>query len=98
MAEIVWTQEAARWLHDIHDYIAQDNPEAAAKVIGGIFEKTQILRHYPGIGQKYRVEPEGEIRILYYGHYRIAYLLRPSQVIDILGVFHDAMDIERYIS
>ena len=98
MAEIVWTQEAAHWLHDIHDYIAQDNPEAAAKVIGGIFEKAQILRLYPEIGQKYRVEPEGEIRILYYGHYRIACLLRPSQVIDILGVFHDAMDIERYIS
>ncbi|WP_411172645.1 type II toxin-antitoxin system RelE/ParE family toxin [Nitrosomonas sp. Is24] len=56
----------------MHDYIAQDNPEAAAKVIGGIFEKTQILRLYPEIGQKYRVEPEGEIRILYYGHYRIA--------------------------
>ncbi len=98
MAEIVWTQEAARWLHDIHDYIAQDNQEAAAKVIGGIFEKTQILRLCSEIGQKYRVEPEGEIRILYYGHYRIAYLLRPSQVIDILGVFHDAMDIARYIS
>ncbi len=98
MAEIAWTQEAACWLHDIHDYIAEDNPQAAAKVIGGIFEKTQILRHYPEIGQKYRVEPEGEIRILYYGHYRIAYLLRPLQVIDILGVFHDAMDIERYIS
>ena len=52
MAEIIWTQEAARWLHDIHDYIAQDNPQAAAKVIGGIFEKTQILQHYPEIGQK----------------------------------------------
>lgn len=62
MAEIAWTQEAARWLHHIHDYIAEDNPQAAAKVIGGIFEKTQILRHYPEIGQKYRVEPEGEIR------------------------------------
>jgi len=57
-----------------------------------------VLRLYPAIGQKYRVEPEGEIRILYYGHYRIAYLLRLSQVIGILGVFHDAMDIERYIS
>lgn len=56
------------------------------------------MRRFPEIGQKYRVEPEGEIRILYYGHYRIAYLLRPSQVIDILGVFHDAMEIERYIS
>ncbi|MBS0425579.1 MAG: type II toxin-antitoxin system RelE/ParE family toxin [Proteobacteria bacterium] len=95
MAEIIWTQEAVRWLHDIHNYIAQDNPQAAAKVIGGIFEKAQILRHYPEIGQKYRVEPEGKSEFC---NYRIVYLLRPLQVIDILGVFHDAMDIERYIS
>ncbi len=29
MAKIVWTEEAERWLKDIHDYIAQDNPVAA---------------------------------------------------------------------
>lgn len=37
MAEIVWTEEAERWLRDIHDYIAADNPVAAAKVVAGIF-------------------------------------------------------------
>ena len=34
---------------------------------------------------------------LFYGHYRIAYLLRPSQAIDVLGVFHGALDIARYL-
>ena len=97
MAEIVWTEEAERWLRDIHDYIASDNPVAAAKVIVGIFEKSQVLRRFPKIGHKYRDEPEGEIRILLYGHYRIAYLLRPSQEIDVLGVFHGALDIARYL-
>ena len=33
MAEIVWTEEAERWLRDIHDYIALDNSVAATKVI-----------------------------------------------------------------
>ena len=97
MAEIVWTEEAERWLRDIHDYIASDNPVAAAKVIADIFEKSQVLRRFPKIGHKYRDEPEGEIRILLYGHYRIAYLLRPSQAIDVLGVFHGALDIARYL-
>ena len=97
MAEIVWTDEAERWLHDIHDYIAADNPAAASKVLVGIFEKAQVLRRFPEIGHKYRAEPEGEIRILLYGHYRIAYLLRPSQTIDILGVFHGALDLARYL-
>jgi plasmid stabilization system protein ParE len=29
MAEIAWIVEAQRWLEDIFDYIAADNPEAA---------------------------------------------------------------------
>jgi toxin ParE1/3/4 len=37
------------------------------------------------------------IRILLYGHYRIAYLLKPDDNIDILGVFHGALDLERYL-
>lgn len=33
MAELTWTAEAERWLHDIHDYIAQDNPAAATRTL-----------------------------------------------------------------
>lgn len=97
MAEIRWTEEAHRWLHDIFDYIAADNPEAAQKVVSGIYEKAQVLKRFPEIGHKYRTEADGEIRILLYGHYRIAYLLRSSSSIDILGVFHGALNIDRYL-
>ena len=31
-----------------------------------------------------------------YGHYRIAYLVKEDGDIDILGVFHGALDINRY--
>jgi len=54
-----------------------------------------MLRRFPEIGYRYRAEAEGEIRILLYGHYRIAYLLKPPSSIDILGVFHGALDIDR---
>ena len=97
MAEIRWTIEAKTWLKNIYDYIAQDDPRAAAKVVEGIYEKAQILKEYPEIGYRYRSEPEGEIRILLYGHYRIAYLLAGNELIDILGVFHGAMEIDRYL-
>ena len=96
MAEIRWTEEAHRWLRDIYDYIASDNPAAAQKVVSGIYEKAQVLRSFPEIGHKYRTEAEGEVRILLYGHYRIAYLVRSPSSIDILGVFHGALDIDRY--
>ena len=97
MAKIRWTQEAEKWLREIYSYIAQDSKNAAQSVVTGIYKKTQVLKDFPEIGYKYRTESEGDIRILLYGHYRIAYLIRSNDVIDILGVLHGAMDIDRYL-
>jgi toxin ParE1/3/4 len=74
MAKLRWTKEAEQWLKDIHEYIARDNLVAAQKVIAGIYDKAQLLSKFPELGHKYRSEPEGDIRILLYGHYRIVYL------------------------
>ncbi len=97
MAEIKWTDEAEKWLKDIFDYIANDNLNAAWEVVSGIYNKAQILKDFPSIGYKYRNEKEGDIRILLYGHYRIAYLIKNNDQIDILGVFHGSLDIAKYL-
>ncbi len=98
MAEIRWTSEATTWLEDIHNYIAQENPAAAARVVQGIYDRAQSLGEFPDLGQRYRSEREGDVRILLFGHYRIAYLrYTAKEVVDILGVFHDALDIDRYL-
>jgi toxin ParE1/3/4 len=97
MAEIRWTEEAVRWLRDIHDYIAADNPGAAAKVVGSIYGKSQLLGEQPEIGHKYQTVSGREVRILLYGHYRITYFIKRSGDIDILGIFHGALDIDRYL-
>ena len=97
MAELRWTFEAVRWLEEIHDYIAEEDPRAAKRVVSGIYQKAQLLKTFPLLGYKHRIENEGEIRILLYGHYRIAYLILDGQDIDILGVFHGAMEIENYL-
>jgi toxin ParE1/3/4 len=96
MAEIRWTEEAVKWLRNIYEYISEDNPIAAQRVIEGIYARTQILEGFPEIGYKYRDEPDGQVRILLYGHYRIAYLIGRDSV-EILGIFHGSMEIERYI-
>jgi toxin ParE1/3/4 len=98
MAKVRWSAEAETWLKDIYGYIATDNPEAAASVVDGIYQRTQTLKKFPDIGHVHRYEEEGEIRILLYGHYRIAYLRRKDKdVVDILGVFHGALEIDRYL-
>ncbi|MCF6199003.1 MAG: type II toxin-antitoxin system RelE/ParE family toxin [Hyphomicrobiaceae bacterium] len=97
MVQIRWTQEAEKWLREIHDYIGRDNPLAAGNVVSGIFEKVERLQQFPEIGHRYELAEEGDIRVLYYGHYRIAYLLKNTEQIDILGIFHGAMELERYL-
>ena len=97
MAEINWTHESEVWLRDIYDYIAADNPTAAAETVLKIFEKAQLLRNHPRLGRRYEAEELREIRILLYEHYRITYLIKPVGNIDILGVFHGTLEIERYL-
>ena len=97
MVEIYWTNEAELWLKEIHDYIALDKKTVAKKVVTEIYQKVQMLKSYPRIGYEYENDAHQEIRVLLYGHYRIAYLIKDENSIDILGVFHGALDIERYL-
>jgi plasmid stabilization system protein ParE len=73
LAEINWTRESELWLEDIYNYIAADDPHAAAQTIAKIYEKAQFLRTHPRL-----------------------YLIQRSGDIDILGVFHGSLDIDRY--
>jgi len=96
MAELKWTTEALDWLEDIYRYIAQDNSEAAAQVVDGIYEKAQVLTRHPDIGTRLRQVEEGDVRFILYGHYRIAYLRHTNdELIHVIGVFHGALDIDK---
>jgi len=97
VVEINWTHEAQIWLKDIQTYIAIDNADAAQRTIAGIFARAQLLRTHPRLGYRYHGEISREVRILLYGHYRIAYLIQSENNIDILGVFHGSLNIERYL-
>jgi toxin ParE1/3/4 len=96
LAEINWTRESEIWLKDIYNYIAADDSEAAAQTVTKIYEKAQLLRTYPRLGHRYEPAQPREVRILLYDHYRITYLIKPDGNIDIIGVFHGALDINRY--
>jgi toxin ParE1/3/4 len=96
MARLIWTDESLRWLREIRDYIAKYNPAAADRTLDGIFEKAQLLADFPEFGFKYPLPGRDDVRVLLYGHYRIAYTVTKPDVIHILGVFHAALDIDRF--
>ena len=97
MAQIVWTLEAANSLEEIHEYISEQSPTAANNVVTGLYEKIQLLRDHPRLGQRYLPVVDREVREILYGHYRIPYLIASEERIEILGIFHGAMDIEKYL-
>ena len=95
MATIAWTKEAQRWIEDIFEYIATDNPLAAQRTVQDIYERAQVLASFPEIGHRYTASSRN-VRILLFGHYRIAYLVKDDGNIHILGVFHGSLDITKY--
>ena len=97
MASLNWTTEAEQWLLDIFRYIAEDDPLAARKVVQGIYDRARILKDFPHIGYRYEETGEGEIRVLLYGHFRIAYRVKSDDQLDVLGVFHGAMELDCYL-
>jgi len=95
MAQIAWTDEAVRWLEDIFQFIAADNPDAASRTVEGIIARAGALSRYPELGHRF-MHSARNVRILHYDQYRIAYLIKHDGNVDILGVFHDSLDIAKY--
>ena len=95
MAKITWTNEALGWLEDIFEFIAADNPETASGTVQGIYERAQVLEKYPEMGHRY-LHSSRDVRIILYGHFRIAYLVKDDGNVDIIGVFHGSLDIAKY--
>jgi len=97
MAEIRWTEEASDCLECIFEYISEHNPNFAHAIVAGIYDKIQILAEFPQIGHLYRIESEGQVRILIYGHYKIGYLFHDNDSIVVLGVVHGSMPVEHWL-
>ena len=67
------------------------------KVILNIVERADTLRKFPSIGQRLLEWPDYNIRMILYGHYRIVYFVRTETRIDILGVYHNALNLKQHL-
>jgi len=83
-------------LQAIHAFIADDNLDAAARLIDKFFDHFQMLAAQPQLGTL-REDLHPELRLWTTGRYVILYM--PSDVgIDIAHVVHGARDIESLIA
>lgn len=98
MGKVRWTREASHWLKEIHDHIALDNPPAALKTVQGIYRLASTLSAFPQRGYRFEGASDREIRVVLYGHYRVAYMVKSTGDVDLVGVFHGALDMGRYLA
>lgn len=75
-------------LDELMDYIAQDNPEAATKVAGEIWETTRMLSNHPAMGKPGRVSGTREM-VVTGTSYIVPYRVVANEV-QILRVLHGA--------
>lgn len=95
MGEVKWSRGALSWLREIHDYIARDSPEAARRTVEGILGRIEDLVEFPEIGQSHTTRSGRQVRLLLYGHYRIAYQVTDQKDVRLLGIFHGSLELER---
>jgi toxin ParE1/3/4 len=91
MSRVRLSLEASRDLEEIEDYISQDNPDAAVRLVLLVRKKCELLSQQPGIGRD-RSDVFSGLRGFPLGNYVIFY--RPaSDGIEVVRVLHGARDI-----
>jgi toxin ParE1/3/4 len=83
-----WLRIALANLEAEADYIAEDNPAAAGRVVQRIFRAVALLRKNPAIGRPGRVPGTREL-VVGDTPYIIPYRVR-ADAVEILRVFHAA--------
>jgi addiction module RelE/StbE family toxin len=85
---LTWTRTALGDLKHLHDDIADDNPDAARKMVSRIREATSRLRRNPYIGRAGRVSGTREL-VIAGTPYIVVYCIEGQQV-QIVAVLHGA--------
>jgi toxin ParE1/3/4 len=83
---IRWLRTALKNLDDEADYIARDNPQAAAALVKHVLDMVDALTEHPAIGRPGRVPGTREL-IVTGTPYLIPYRVK-GEAVEILRVFH----------
>jgi len=86
--KIRWLRLALADLDELMAYIAKDNPEAATKVAGKIWETTRMLSNHPAIGKPGRAPGTREM-VATGTSYIVPYRVVANEV-QILRILHGA--------
>jgi len=90
--KVHWTDTAEAHLDAIHDYIAQNSPEYAKRIVDQLTRRSQQIGKFPFSGRRVPEYDMEQIREIIERSYRIIYYIKSDQI-DVLAVIHGAMNI-----
>jgi len=90
--KVLWTDTAESHLDAIHDYIAQNSPEYAKRIVDRLTCRSQQIGKFPFSGRRVPEYDMDQIREVIEGSYRVIYYIKSDQI-DVLAVIHGAMNI-----
>jgi toxin ParE1/3/4 len=89
-----WTRHAVRQVDEIGAFIAQDDPQAADRVVGAVEAAVATIEKHPAIGRLGRTEGTREL-VVVGTPYIVAYALREDRGV-ILSVRHSSREWPDY--
>lgn len=88
MAKVNWTIQSIKDIENIAEFIAKDSEKYATIQTQRFFEIVTALEFQPHIGKKVPEINKSNIRELILGNYRIIYVIKLNQDVDIITVHH----------
>ena len=91
------TPEARRNVKDIGRYLEERNATAARRFARAVGQTVEMLRRNPGMGERLRSDPTGQIRYRTISGFRnyLIFYRRVDSVLEIVRVLHGAMDYDK---
>jgi toxin ParE1/3/4 len=84
--KVAWTDQALSRLEAIREYVAQDSPTAARRLVTSLVERGDSLSRLSGRGRLLPGHEASGVREVLDGNYRIVYRVR-ADAVEILTVF-----------
>jgi toxin ParE1/3/4 len=86
---IVWSESALDRVTEFLDFIAEDNPAAARRVVQNLFDRVQVLADHPHLGRRLLEGIDPSLRRIVIGSYIVVYeVVEARQMIAIIAVRH----------
>ena len=86
-----WTSKARSDLVRLHEFLAPNNPRAAASVIQALVSAPTKIVGHPRLGERLEEFNPREVRRLFVGHYELRYEVRDSTIY-VLRLWHGRED------